>query len=140
MTGISALMSPHSTVTEVPLQTDYTMNALNDVGRDPPTLAADRLSEIETLFEMIRKALQQAVAEIGEPTAEMPKAIKKRLDDLIEAHLKILSAEDAFHAKIEKIEDGEAVDYDAIRAEIGRQLDRIRESLGAEGVFVRPDR
>jgi phosphoenolpyruvate-protein kinase (PTS system EI component) len=116
------------------------MNALNDVGRDPPTLAADRLSEIETLFEMIRKALQQAVAEIGEPTAEMPKAIKKRLDDLIEAHLKILSAEDAFHAKIEKIEDGEAVDYDAIRAEIGRQLDRIRESLGAEGVFVRPDR
>lgn len=104
-----------------------------DLGRDPQDSAAIRLSEIEALFEQVREGLAIAIAEIGSPTAEMPKALRKRLDDLVDAHLKILTAEDAHYARTGDTPE-DAIDYDAMRADIGRQLDRIRDTLAATPV------
>lgn len=107
-------------------------------GRDPVASAAERLAEIEQLFQRLRLRLDQAIEAIGEPTSDTPATTLKKLDDLQAAHLKVLTAEDAFHAKLGQ-DDANAIDYDAIRAEIGRKLDRIRAILAAEEVPQRPD-
>ena len=110
------------------------MNDLNDMGRDPPHSAAERLAEMKQLFRQARDLLALALDEIGQPTAETPKALRKRFDDLFDAHLKAVAAEDAFDAQTGETGDKDVIDYDEIRAELGRQLDRIRDSGGSDAI------
>lgn len=111
----------------------------HDAGRDPRSLANARLAEIEKLFADIRSIIEVMMDELGEPRTDTPAKIIKKMDELTKAHLTVLNAEDAFHAKFGYSDDADKIDYDAIRADIGRQLDRIRDSHRTEGVFVRSD-
>ena len=92
-------------------------------------MAAKRLAEIDTLYEEIRSTLEQMRASMKESSDFKPKDLLNKLSELQSAHLKVLAAEDSYHDKIGKNPDEDAIDFDAIRAEIGRQLDRVRESL-----------
>ncbi len=104
------------------------------VPRDPVRLAAARLEEITALTEDIRQTLTQMRKDLHDADGPKPKDLLTKLNELHAAHLKVLAAEDVFYAKIGKIGHEEPVDLDAIRADIGRQLDRIRASLVAAGL------
>ncbi len=110
------------------------MNELNEPGPDGPALAADRLAEIDNLSRDIRARLAEMTADLKDVSAPDLKAISNKLDLLHAAHLKVLAAEDAFHAKIRTDPDADAIDYDAVRADVGCRLDRLRKSLLAEGL------
>lgn len=101
---------------------------------DGAGLAADRLAEITRLSEGIRRTLSQMAEALDEKAGVSPKDVLNKLNELHAVHLKVLAAEDAFHAKLGKTADHDAIDFDAIRAEIGGQLDRIRASLVASGI------
>jgi hypothetical protein len=109
------------------------MNEQTEVGPDGPDLAADRVAEIDALSLSIRDLLGQMIAAFKDGTVTDPKDIVKKLSELQAAHLKVLSAEDAYHAKIGTDPDADAIDYDAVRDQVGCRLDRIRQSLVAEG-------
>ena len=109
------------------------MNEENDVGPDGPDLAAARVAEIDRLSREIRGRLEEMAADLKEVTSTDLKAICTKLDLLHAAHLKVLAAEDAFHAKLGTDPDADAIDYDEVRDQVGCRLDRLRESLLAEG-------
>jgi hypothetical protein len=114
------------------------MNDNENEGADAPDLAAVRLAEIDDLSRKISARLSQMIDDLTDGSDPTVKAIAAKLDQLHAAHLKVLAAEDAFHAKIGKNPDEGAIDYDAARAEVGCRLDRLRESLLAEGVPCDP--
>lgn len=97
-------------------------------------LAAQRVAEIERLSRDIRRTLEDMRTYVRDIPNIKPKDLADKLDQIHAAHLRVLRAEDILHEKIGKDSDAEAIDYDAIRLEIGRQLDRLRESLVAEGI------
>ncbi len=109
------------------------MKNLNDDGGVAPVLAAERLAEIDELSRRIRKNLAEMLADADCAPGPTPKELQNKLNELHAAHLKVLAAEDAFHAKIGKNPDDDAVDFEAMRIDIGRQLDRIRASLVSGG-------
>lgn len=96
-------------------------------------LAADRLAEIDALSRSIRKNLENMRAKLDCSSGPTPKDLQNKLNELHAAHLKVLAAEDMFHEKIGKHRNTDTIDYDVIRVEIGGMLDRLRESLVAEG-------
>lgn len=110
------------------------MNEENEKGLSPAFLAAERLAEIDALSRSLRQILADMIAdiEVGGQTT-VAETIKK-LNELQAAHLKVLAAEDTFHAKIGTDPDAVAIDYDSVRLELGRRLDRLRASLLAEAV------
>ena len=98
-----------------------------------------RIMEIRALTADMRVLLQEMIAAARvDPKTVKPADLLKTLVDLHSAHLKVLEKEEAFHAGLAK-HGAAAIDYDAIRAEIGRKLDRIRAARGAEGVSGRAD-
>jgi hypothetical protein len=101
---------------------------------DDAVTAADRLAEITHLSEGIRRTLSEMADALDQRPGATPKDVLNKLNELHAVHLKVLAAEDAFHAKLGKTADHDAIDFDAIRAEIGGQLDRIRASLVASGI------
>lgn len=110
------------------------MKEQDDHGFSPVFLAAERLAEVDALSRSIRQLLEDKIAEF-KAGGEVPIAeITKKLNELQAAHLKVLAAEDAFHAKIGKNPDDEAIDFDAVRVDVGCLLDRLRTSLLAEEV------
>ena len=96
---------------------------------DGAAMAAARLAEIDHLSERIRLVLTQMSDALDQDAGPFATEILTTLNQLHAAHLKVLTAEDVFHAKIGKTADDGALDFEAIRADIGRQLDRIRERL-----------
>ncbi|WP_333713735.1 hypothetical protein [Yoonia sp.] len=93
-----------------------------------------RLRELRVLTGDMRVLLQDMVqAARDDPAAVKPADLIRKLGELHSAHLKVLEKEEAFHARLGK-DGGEPIDYDAIRASIGRKLDRIRAARDAEGV------
>ncbi|MDP5359577.1 MAG: hypothetical protein NWR52_05430 [Paracoccaceae bacterium] len=110
------------------------MNDEDEMLHDPVQSAAARLIEIAALTEDIRLTLTEMRKALRDPGGPKPKDLLTKLNELHAAHLKVLAAEEAFNAKTGRTADDDAPDLDAIRADIGRQLDRIRASLGAAGL------
>jgi len=93
-----------------------------------------RVAEINALTAEIRVLLQEMVKQAREdPAGARPAELLKKIGELHSAHLKVVEKEEAFHAKLAR-DGADAIDYDRIRAEIGRKLDRIRAARGAEGL------
>ncbi|MEO1639748.1 MAG: hypothetical protein AAFU41_10940 [Pseudomonadota bacterium] len=117
------------------------MNEIPETDETEAQLAENRLAEVDALSRRIRRALTDMMdtLEGDDEASALPKTILTKLNELHAAHLKVLAAEDTFHDKIGKDPDADAADLDSIRAEIGRQLDRIRETLVAKGVSIAPD-
>ena len=111
----------------------------NTARSDARRSAADRAAEIDKLSRDIRARLEEMAADLKEVTSPNLKAICTKLDLLHAAHLKVLAAEDAFHAKLGIDPDADAIDYDAVRDQVGCRLNRLRESLLAEGFPCDPD-
>ncbi|EBA11377.1 hypothetical protein [Roseobacter sp. CCS2] len=110
------------------------MNEENDDGLSPEFLAAERLAEVDVLSRDIRKLLEQMTAafKAGEDVAL--KDVLSKLNQLHAAHLQVVTAEERFHAKLGTDPDEDAIDYDAVRHDVGCRLDRLRESLLAEAI------
>ena len=108
------------------------MNDFNDMGPGGPNDASARHAEISRLFQSIRQILDLMIQTMGAPDGHTPKAVIAKLNELQAAHLKVLAAEEAFHAQQGDIEDSAAIDFDAIRFEIGGQLDRLRQAIMAD--------
>ena len=96
--------------------------------------AAARVAEIAGLFVSIRQTLEFAREALEASDASQTKTILNKLNEIQSAHVKVLAAEDAFHAQHAAADADDLPDLDAIRAEIGRKLDGIRAVLDAGGV------
>ncbi|WP_108815946.1 baseplate multidomain protein megatron [Loktanella sp. Alg231-35] len=79
-----------------------------ETGRNPRALANARLAEFEELFSEIRALIQQMKQASG-ASIEAPEQIIKKMDQLTKAHLTVLAAEDAFHAKYGYRDDAGAI-------------------------------
>lgn len=110
------------------------MNDKNDEGLNASDLAAERLAEIDRLTRSIRVLLEQMIAAFENGDNVSVKEVLNKLSELQAAHLKVITAEDTFHAKTGTDPDADAIDYDEIRCEVGCRLDRLRQSLLAEAV------
>ncbi|MEL6684656.1 MAG: hypothetical protein AAFN63_03310 [Pseudomonadota bacterium] len=109
------------------------MNKTNDERLSASDLAAERLAEVDRLSRDIRQLLESMVAAVKAGEDVEIKTVLNKLNQLHAAHLQVLTAEDRFHAKIGEDPDADAIDYDEVRVEVGCRLDRIRQSLLAEG-------
>ncbi len=109
------------------------MNEKNDEALNASDLAAERLAEIDGLSRSIRQLLEQMIAAFENGDNVSTKEVLNKLSELQAAHLKVLAAEDTFHAKIGTDPDAHAIDYDAVRVDVGCRLNRLRQSLLAEG-------
>lgn len=113
------------------------MTELHDTDTTPLAAAQARVSEINTLFARIRALLDYSLRITDDLSVDTPRTIITRMDQLIAAHLKVLTAEEAFNAA-QTANPGDIADLDSIRDELGRRLDRLRASLGADGVSEQP--
>ena len=95
------------------------------------TAAARRVARISALFDSIADTLEEMIATLGTTGGPAPRAIALKLQELQTAHLKVIAAEEAFHAAAP---DSTADDIEAIRGDIGCKIDRIRAALDAAGV------
>ncbi|KQB98272.1 hypothetical protein AL073_05175 [Loktanella sp. 1ANDIMAR09] len=111
------------------------MNTPDKTGPDGLVTAAERLAEVDAVSQYIRDRLREMADDLKTVTYGNLNDINKQLDLLHAAHLRVLIAEDKFHDKLGTDSDADAIDYDAIRDEIGRQLDRLRNALIAKGVL-----
>lgn len=100
--------------------------------------AAARVSEINTLFARIRALLDYSLQTTDDLSIDTPRNIITRMDQLVAAHLKVLTAEEAFNAA-QNANPGDIANLDSIRDELGRRLDRLRASLGTDGVSDQPE-
>ncbi|WP_439155823.1 hypothetical protein [Yoonia sp.] len=107
------------------------MNEMNETGAHCHGDAAARVAEISGLFVSIRQILAQMIDGIGVPDARTPKTIIAKLSELQSAHLKVLAAEEAFHAQQDAVGGADTIDMETIRADIRGQLDRIRAAQDA---------
>ena len=108
--------------------------------RDPTPLAAAqaRVDEIRLLFQRIRALLDHSLRIAEDLSDDTPRALITRMDQLIAAHLKVLTAEEAFYAA-QSATASDTIDYARLRLELGRKLDRLRASLPAADVSGQPD-
>ncbi|WP_322891681.1 MULTISPECIES: hypothetical protein [unclassified Yoonia] len=113
------------------------MTERHDTDTTPLAAAQARVIEINTLFARIRKLLDYSLRITDDLSVDTPRAIITRMDQLIAAHLKVLTAEEAFNAA-QNANPGDIADLDSIRDDLGRRLDRLRASLGANGVSEQP--
>lgn len=99
-----------------------------------------RVQELKLRFRSINNGIiQQIQALDGQLTIDNAAEIKAEIAKLEAAHLTLAKAEEALHEKTKHLGADEGPDYDAIRDEIGRSLDRIRTNEDAEGVSRKPD-
>lgn len=108
------------------------MNVLNETDPDGPDDAAHRVADISRLFGNTRTVLEGMIRDVGIAHATDPDAMVAKLYDLQAVHLRMLAAEEAFDAQHGHPAQTNAIDLDEIRADIGRQLDRLRQSIGAK--------
>lgn len=99
--------------------------------------AQARVTEITTLFARIRGVLDHSLQIADDLAEDTPRILITRMDQLIAAHLKVLTAEEAFNAA-QNANPGDIDQLDNIRDDLGRRLDRLRASLGAESFSEQP--
>jgi hypothetical protein len=111
------------------------MNTPNETRPDGLATAAERLVEVDAVSQYIRDRLREMADDLKKVTYGNLNEINKQLDLLHASHLRVVIAEDKFHDKLGTDPDADAIDYDTIRDDIGRQLDRLRDALIANGVL-----
>ena len=96
--------------------------------------AAARVADIAALTADIRRLLTEMRDAARGGGGPLPKDLADKVAQLHAAHLKVVASEDMFHAKFGKTDADDAIDFDAVRADIGRQLDRIRAAIVTSGL------
>lgn len=103
-------------------------------GAGDPAQDAARLEEIRQLTDDIKCLMRERIEGWRTQADLSGTEITKRVGELHSAHLKLVEQERIFHAKLGLDLEEDAIDYDEVRAEIGRALDRIRARRAAGGV------
>ncbi len=99
--------------------------------------AQARIDFIRNSYDGIQQYVQAQIDEILPATKETPKPQVKKLEELQTLQVNIMKAEEAFNDKFQP-EAGEDFDYDVLRDQIGRALDRIREAERTIEVLKEP--
>ncbi|MEL6572286.1 MAG: hypothetical protein AAFQ64_11535 [Pseudomonadota bacterium] len=94
--------------------------------------ARDRLKEIGALFADMRALMELWLADPGPADKTTANKMLTKMGELQTAHLMMLRTEEAFYDKFSDHTAATAIDYDAIRDDIGRRLDHIRSTRDAE--------
>jgi multidrug efflux pump subunit AcrA (membrane-fusion protein) len=123
-----------STVTEVSLQVRLIMTELNERRLQDQCDAQARIAEITRLFGVVRHKLEEMIDDLGADDLKHQTSIIAKLNELHTAHLSVLAAEEAHDAQAGKPNAGQDIDLDALRAEIGSQLDRLRAAITSDSV------
>lgn len=98
-----------------------------------------RIAQLSNLFSEIHDTIEVLRAEARRDNmADWVKIISK-LSEMQTLHVKLLTAEESFHDKFNQHADMDTIDYDRIRHDIGRALDRIRAASRTDDVSERPD-
>jgi len=115
------------------MKTDTTDAAGSTIGVD------QRIVTLTTLYNDLSLTLNLQLAELRKGDLAQGKPLIKKLDELCSVLLALIKAEEAFHEKIKSTAAGHFIDADALRADIGSKLDRIRDAHGTSAVFKRTD-
>ena len=96
--------------------------------------ALARVRELAGFFATLKATFLAQLAQIAEEGSPPSKAHVAKLAELQAIHVQLLKAEDSFIEKFGTGDDDAEIDHDALRAEIGRALDRIRDAAAAGDV------
>ena len=93
--------------------------------------APERVARLDRLFTSISNKLDEMMMQFGTSKGGPPKDFNIKLSELQSAHVSLNKAYEVFHEKFAGTAPGDTADFDAIRDDIGRKLDRIRAALDA---------
>lgn len=99
--------------------------------------ASQRIAILEEQFRSVSDVLTTLTENIDQPDGHPPKALMTKLMELQSIHFAVIKAHEAFHEKYDSNDTG--INYDKIRDDIGRQLDRIRTVLEIKGISGGPN-
>ncbi|WP_394152581.1 hypothetical protein [Loktanella salsilacus] len=102
--------------------------------------ALARVRELAGFYAALKATFLEQLDQIGSPGALPSKAHAAKLAELQATHVHLLKAEEQFIEKFGQGTDDADIDFDAIRDDIGRRLDRIRAAGTEGGVFSRAER
>lgn len=129
--GTPPMAASLNQVDAMPQPTD---DPTTEPSHDPIGEARARISEMTRLFEEIRLWLDRCIALEGPVTKMSAQKMLTKLGELQTAHLMVMRAEEVFHDKFKQDTAGPGIDYDAVRRDLGRALDRIRAANDADGL------
>lgn len=90
--------------------------------------------EMQRLFSEIRKFIRFQIDECEEPVEVRAKHSVNKMKELHTLQVKLLQSEETYNAQFGDGTDGTAANYDKIRLELGRALDRIQRADAASRV------
>jgi hypothetical protein len=115
------------------------MTDKDDNRQDSEIAARRRITEIETLFVEMSDLLAKWLREAGPAADATTKQMTNKINELQNAHMMVLRAEEVFHDKFGSDDIADGIDYVAARNDIGRTLDRLRSKIAATEVSKRSD-
>ena len=92
------------------------------------------VAELKRIYRHVHAVLENMLAVSPGIDASTPAAVIAKLSELQIAHRRIVVAEEAFNADYPPSVSDTELDLSTIRAEIGGQLDRIREVITTERI------
>lgn len=101
--------------------------------------AFERIARMRRIFKGLQDYLEVQVEEILPVTGDVPKSSAKKLEELQSLQVALMKAEEAFNEKF-RPDDEDDIDFDALRDQIGRAIDRIRDAENAGIVPKKPER
>lgn len=93
--------------------------------------APERVARLDRLFTSISNKLDEMMVQFGTSKGGPPKDFNIKLSELQSVHASLNKAYEVFHEKFAGTSPDDNTNFDAIRDDIGRKLDRIRAALDA---------
>ncbi len=87
-----------------------------------------RLLEMESVFLSARRLVGDLIAAVEAGEAEALRDLPASLSTLHKLYISVTEAEVRFNDKFGRSQDQDAIDFDAIRDQIGSRLDRLRDA------------
>ncbi len=101
--------------------------------------AQERIEYLRRVYKGLREYLQVQLDEILPISKETPRPQVKKAEEMMSLQTQLAKAEEAFDEQFNPAAGAE-FDYDELRNQIGRALDRIREAEHPIPVFERVER
>lgn len=98
------------------------------------SLERRKLDEVIEMFDSVTETLAELVHDMQSGKPVPPRQIRAQIADLQSAYFSIKKAEEAFHDKTGNVQREGDIDFDAIRSEIGRRLDKLRAARDVGGL------
>lgn len=98
------------------------------------SLERRKLDEVIEMFDSVTETLAELVQDMQSGKTVPAKQVRAHMADLQSAYFSIKKAEEAFHDKTGNVQRDGDIDFEAVRDEIGRKLDKLRAARDAEGI------